>query len=132
MGKGYWLNPRSGRCEQVTTHDEWIREEKNAGAIGLPDEFYRRLMLQPSSAMDEIRTTALVGGLVRIRQHKRYISIQFWALADHVEEILQAVVKALEQLHVHPDELLKVDNLCLRNSVSLSLRQFQSDQVVFQ
>jgi hypothetical protein len=130
MGKG---NPQTGQCEEVTTHDEWIREEKNARSIGLPDHYYRQIKLLPNSAIDETRTTALVGGLVRIRQHKRYTSIQFWSVSDQVEGILQAVVKGLQQLQVHPDELLKVDNLSLGKSESITLRELQaSDQAVCQ
>jgi hypothetical protein len=121
MGAGHWLNPTTGRREQVTTHDGWIRDEKNAETIGLPDRHYRQIMLLPDSAIDEIRILALQGGLVRIRQHKRYTSVQFWATAGQVAAILQAVLRALEELEVHPDERLDIDNLLRRESVSITL-----------
>ena len=132
MGAGHWLNPTTGQCEQVTTHDEWIRDEKNAVSIGLPDFIYRQIRLLPGSAIDEIRILALRGGLVRIRQHKRYTSVQFWAEADRVETILYSVVRALEALEVHPDERLEVDNLLLSDSMSITLRALQAGEAVFQ
>ena len=116
----------------VTTHNDWIRDAKNAKTIGLPDEFYHRIMQLADSAIDEIRLLALQGGLVRIRQHRRYTSVQLWAMGDKVEAVLQAVVRALVELEVHPDERLEIDNLCVGTSVSINLRGLQSDQAVFQ
>jgi len=126
MGAGHWLNPTTGQCEQVTTHDGWIRDEKNADSIGLPDHLYRQIMLLPESAVDEIRILALRGGLVRIRQHKRYTSVQFRATADQATEVLQAVLRALAELEVHPDERLEIDNLLLGDSVSITLRALRN------
>ena len=133
MGAGHWINPKTGRCALVTTHNDWIRDEKNAKSIGLPDHRYRDIMTLPDNAIDEIRILALRGGLVRIRQHRRYTSVQFWAAIGDVEAIRQAVVRALAELEVHPDERLEIDNLLLGESVSLTLRALQtSDQAVFQ
>jgi hypothetical protein len=135
MGAGHWLNPTTGQCEQVTTHDEWIRDKKNANSIGLADDLYRQIMLLPATdnaAVDEIRILAVQGGLIRIRQHKRYTSVQFWVMIDQVDETLQAVLRALAELGIHPDERLQVDNLCLGESASVTLRALQNDQAVFQ
>jgi hypothetical protein len=133
MGAGHWLNSATGECARVTTHDGWIRDEKNAASIGLPDHLYRQIMLLPDSAVDEIRILALKGGLVRIRQHKRYTSVQFWAAVDKVVAILQAILRALEELQIHPDERLEIDNLLLGESVSITLRALRtSDQAVIQ
>jgi len=98
MGARHWLNPTTGRCEQVTTHNDWIRNAANAKSLGLPDSLYRQIMLLPDSAVDEIRILALHGGLVRIRQQTHYTSVQFWASGNQVEAILQAVLRALEEL----------------------------------
>ena len=129
MGAGHWLNPMTHQCVQVTTHDGWIRDEKNADSIGLPGHLYRQIMLLPDSAVDEIRILALRGGLVRIRQHKRYTSVQFRATADQVTEVLQAVLRALAELEVHPDERLEIDNLLLGESVSITLRALQESDL---
>ena len=133
MGAGHWINPKTGQCLQVTTHNDWIRDATNAKSIGLPDHRYRDIMTLPDNAIDEIRILALKGGLVRSRQHRRYTSVQFWATAEEVETILQAVLRAVTELGIHPDEQLEIDNLLLGESVSLTLRALQtSDQAVFQ
>ncbi len=90
-------------------------------------------MLLSESAVDEIRILALQGGLIRIRQHKRYTSVQFHATADQATEVLQAVLRALAELEVHPDERLEIDNLSLGESVAITLRELrESDQAVSQ
>ena len=132
MGAGHWLNPVTGQCAQVTTHDEWIRDEKNADSIGLAQNLYRQIILLPDTAIDHIRIVALQGGLVRIRQHKRYTSVQFWAIADQIASILQAVLRTLDELKIHPDERLEIDNLLLGESVSITRRALQTSQAVFQ
>ncbi|MGO9107951.1 MAG: hypothetical protein ACLP9L_01850 [Thermoguttaceae bacterium] len=132
MGAGHWLNPTTGQCVQITTHNDWIRDETNADSIGLAEDLYRQIMLLPDNAVDEIRILALHGGLVRIRQQKRYTSVQFWALGDQVEAILRAVLRALEELEVHPDKRLEIDNLLPGDSVSITLRALQAGEAVFQ
>ena len=55
-GEGYGLDPDTGRCVKVeTTHDEWIREEKNARSMGVPEPVYQEIMTYPPEAVDEIR-----------------------------------------------------------------------------
>ena len=135
MGAGHWLNPKTGQYMEVTTHDEWIRNAENASNIGLADDLYRQIMLLPATdnaAVDEIRILAVQGGLIRIRQHKRYTSVQFWVMSDQVDETLQAALRALVELRIHPDERLQIDNLCLGESASVTLRELQSNQAVFQ
>ena len=132
MGAGHWLNPTTGQCVQVTTHNDWIRDETNADSIGLAEDLYRQIMLLPDTAIDQIRILALRGGLVRIRQQKHYTSVQFWATGDQVEAILQAVLRALEELKIHPDERLEIDNLLLGESVSITLRALRAGDAVFQ
>jgi len=132
-GPGHWLNPKTGQCFRVTTHDEWIRNAENASDIGLPDHLYQQIMRLPDqSAIEETRRLAVQAGLIRIRQHKRYTSVQFWVMGDQADATLQAVLQALAALGVHPDERLQIDNLCLGKSASVTLRELQSDQAVFQ
>jgi hypothetical protein len=127
MGAGYWLNPSTGMCVRVaTTHDEWVRDKQNADHIGLPGECYHQIMRHPATAVDEIRLLALDWGLVRIREHPRYVSVQFKAQPHRVNRILGAVIAALEDAKVHPDTRLVIDNLLLHDSASLTLTSLQS------
>jgi hypothetical protein len=124
QGPGYWLNPDTGQCVRVaTTHDEWVRNEANAEGIGLSQAAHQKIMQYPPTAIDEIRMVAVQAGLVRIREHERYTSVQFAAQPDRVTPILRAVVVALTELEVHPDTVLKIDNLLLHDSASLTLAE---------
>ena len=119
---GYWLNPNTGKCVRVeTTHDAWVRDRTNAEAIGLPEAAYDAIMKHPATAIDEIRIVALDWGLVRIREHPRYTSVQFSAQPFQVKAILRAVVVALVDLKLHTDTTLVIDNLLLSDSATLGL-----------
>ena len=123
MNDGHWLNPKTGLCLQVTTHNDWIRIQVNAESIGLSDELYHQIMLLPVMAIDEIRIVALQGGLVRIRQQHRFTAVQFWATPDQVVGILEAVVQALQKLQLYADERLIIDNLLPQTTMVVSLRE---------
>ena len=123
---GYWLNPNTGKCVRVeTTHDVWVRDRANAENLGLPEAAYDAIMKFPETAIDEIRIVALDWGLVRIREHPRYTSVQFSARPFQVKAILRAVVVALVNLKMHPDTMLKVDNLLLNDSATLGLGELE-------
>ena len=77
------------------------------------------------TAIDLIRVAAVRFGLVRIREHRRYISVQFMAEAERVEAVLVAVAKALTGLRIHEDTFLVVDNLLLGESRSITLGGLQ-------
>jgi hypothetical protein len=77
------------------------------------------------TAVDEIRMAALAWGLVRIREHPRYVSVQFAAHPHRVTPILRAVLVALTDVRVHPDTTLKIDNLLLNDSVSIGLSDLE-------
>jgi hypothetical protein len=127
MGAGYWLNPSTGMCVRVaTTHDEWIRDKGNTDRIGLPEECYHQIMRHPATAVDEIRLLALDWGLVRIREHRWYTSVQFKARPDRVKPILGAVIVALNDVQIHPDTRLVIDNLLLHDSASITIAGLQS------
>lgn len=126
MGAGYWLNPDTAMCVQVaTTHDEFIRDRANAKSIGLSEDCYTQIMQYPSTAVDEIRLAAVREGFVRLREHPRYLSVQFSALPQRVTLVLKAVVGALIERTIHLDTMLVVDNLLSGDSVSITLRELQ-------
>ncbi|MGO9113413.1 MAG: hypothetical protein ACLP9L_29635 [Thermoguttaceae bacterium] len=126
MGAGYWLNPETGMCVQVaTTHDEFVRDRANAMSIGLSKGCHAQIMRYPPTAIDEIRLSALREGMVRLREHRRYLSVQFTALPQRVALVLKAVVVALTELKIHLDTMLAVDNLLSGDSVSITLRDLK-------
>ncbi len=126
MGAGYWLNPHTGLCVQVpTTHDEFVRDRTNAKSIGLSEGCYAQIMQYPATAVDEIRLAALHEGLVRMREHPRYLSVQFATEPQRVKLILESVLVALTDRKIHLDTMLKVDNLLSGDSVSITLRELQ-------
>jgi hypothetical protein len=119
---GYWLNPETGQCVRVTTtHDEWIRDRQNAEDLGLPEAVYREIMRFEPTDIDPIRLAAVRCGLVRIREHRRHISVQYLAAPERVGAIVDAVAKALTGLGIHPDTRLIVDNLLLGETVEITL-----------
>jgi hypothetical protein len=123
---GYWLKPETGECERVTTHDEWVRDQKNAERLGLPPEVYAEIMRHPPTAVDEIRILAVNCGLVRIREHPRYTSVQFSAEPHRVDLVLRAVVKALHGVGIHPDTRLVIDNLATGDRTAMTIRELES------
>jgi hypothetical protein len=127
MGVGYWLNPETGMCVQIdTTHDAWVRVKDNADRIGLSESCHKRIMEYPETAIDEIRLAALHGGLVRIREHRWYLSVQFAAQSEQVKPVLEAVFAALVGLKIHPDTRLVIDNMLLNDSTAIPLGVLQS------
>lgn len=124
---GYWLNTQSGKCVQVeTTHDDWVRDKKHAEDLGLSGKVYDEIMRYSPTAIDEIRLLALQGGLVRIREHPRYVSVQLMSEPQQVASILKAVVVALTTLKMHPDTTLKIDNFLLSDSVIIGMGELET------
>jgi hypothetical protein len=124
---GYWLNPGNGQCTQVsTTHDEFVRDRTNAESLGLSDSAFSEIMSYPPTALDEIRLVAVRNGLVRIREHRRHVSVQYMAELERVQPLLRIVVTALRGVGIHPDTWLVLDNLLLHDSKSMMLGQLEA------
>ena len=119
---GYWLNPERNQIVKVaTTHDEWLRE--HALDLGLPEAAYQEIMSYAATDIDPIRMVGLRYGLVRVREHKWHVSVQFAADSGRSPQVIQVVATALTGLGIHPDTFLVIDNLLLNESRSLTLRE---------
>ena len=120
---GYWINPDSGLIAQVTeTHDAWIRDRQHAADLGLTDADFQEIMSYAASAVDEIRLVAMRRGrLVRVREHRLWVSVQHWTEAKRVGMVLAAVVRALLEVGLHPDSMLHIDNLLTGDSRAIML-----------
>ena len=100
---GYWLNVERNQIVKVaTTHDEHIRDRTNAAILGLPEAAYEEIMSYAATEIDPIRLVAVRHGLVRIREHKWHVSVQFAADSDRSPQVIQLVATALTGLGIHP------------------------------
>ncbi len=121
---GYWLNPETGLLVKVsTTHDAWVRDRANATALGLPEAVFQEISSYAATDIDPIRLAACRCGLVRVREHRRHVSVQYWTEADLSPQVIRAVAKALADLGIHPDTRLEIDNLQLGESRAVTLRE---------
>jgi hypothetical protein len=119
---GHWLNPDTGLIVKVaSTHDEWLRDRQHALDLGLTEADYQEIMSYPPTDIDPIRLVGLRRGLVRVREHRRHVSVQFMAEAARVGIVLAATVRGLMEVGIHPDTRLIVDNLLLGDSRSVML-----------
>ena len=125
---GYWFHPERKLLVRVaTTHDEWVRDRANAEALGLPEAVYQEIMGYDPADIDAIRLAACRCGLVRVREHKRHVSVQYAAEAERVGMVLGAVVTALIGAGIHPDSMLHIDNLLAGDSRSVTLGGLQAE-----
>lgn len=124
---GYWLHPERNQVVKVaTTHDDHIRDRANATALGLPETAYREIMSYAATEIDPIRMVGLRHGLVRVREHRRHVSVQFMAEAERAGLVLAAVATALIGLGIHADSRLIVDNLLTGDSQAITLASLQA------
>ena len=95
-GPGFWLDPRSGVLHRVTTHNDWLLDERNQAVVNLtPTQVCVLLSLDPAIELDEIRMIGVMAGLIRFRDYGNRLSVQFHASPSEVNAVLRAVVKAI-------------------------------------
>ena len=105
------------------------RDRQHATDLGLPEAAWQEIMSYSPTNIDPIRLAAVRCGLVRIREHRRHVSVQYWAEAERADAVLAAVVKALTGLEIHPDTRLEIDNLLAGDSRVATLGGLQADVV---
>lgn len=122
MGVGYWFDPRRKQCWTVDRHELWVLDERNAKTAGISQEVYEHLLtLDSSLGMDEIRMAAINVGLVRIRDHGNYVSVQFASEQDR--EVLRSIHGLLEGVFQFPEMELAIDNFTTQASTRITLRE---------
>lgn len=122
MGFGYWLDPVKQQAWNVGRHELWVLEQRNAQAAGIPQPVYEHLLtLNPSEDQDEIRLAAIQAGMVRIRDHGNYISVQFAAERNRLRDVLLSVHKFLVEKTNDKYADLVIDNFPTGESTRLSL-----------
>ena len=103
--------------------------------MGVPEPVYQEIMKYPPEAVDEIRLLALHCGLVRMREHRDRLSVQFAAERPRLPSVLKAIVTALEEMKFHPDTRVEMDDLLLGDSAAMTVggmrKRVESGQAVF-
>ena len=125
QGNGYWINGRTGQYAKVTRHEQWLKDEKNLTAFGLTDLIP---VLAPYNAFnpqqtDEIRMIGLRAGLIRIRDNKGTIAVQFSAPRGRVSDYLFHVLTCLEKEHEWGSQVW-LNNLQYSESVVVPWQEF--------
>ena len=122
MGAGYWFDPRMKRSWTVDRHELWVLDERNAKTAGISQEVYEHLLtLDSSLGMDEIRMAAINVGLVRIRDHGNYVSVQF--AAEQVREVLRSIHEFIAGVFMWTETELAIDNFTTQASTRITLRE---------
>ena len=122
MGVGYWFDPRTKQCWTVDRHELWELDERNAKTAGISQGVYGHLLtLDSSLGMNEIRMAAINVGLVRIRDHGNYVSVQF--AAEQVREVLRSIHEFIAGVFQWSETELAIDNFTSQISTRITLRE---------
>ncbi|MFN9984820.1 MAG: hypothetical protein ACK52S_04645 [Pirellula sp.] len=123
-GIGLWYNPQSDTVFPLGyfTHDEWLKSEERAEALGISFEMQQVILSETD--IDVIRLAATMEGMVRIRDHRRRISVQFY-VDGGLMELLHKILKVLENQDFDVTAPLDIDNLRTGESKSVSIVQLR-------
>ena len=122
MGAGYWFDPRTKQSWTVDRHELWVLDERNAKTAGISQEDYEHLLtLDSSLGMNEIRMAAINVGLVRIRDHGNYVSVQF--ASEQVQIVLRSIHEFLSGVFKWPETEFHIDNFTMQASTRITLRE---------
>lgn len=125
MGIGLWYNPRTDKVFNVGTfgtHDDWLKKEENAVALGLRPETIKLIsgLSSDPDSVDLIRTAAVQDGMVRIRDYNNRISVQFQARRG-VRDLLFKLHKLLAN-YFGPYSYVTINNMTTGESTGLSIQ----------
>lgn len=139
MGKGFWLDPDDNTMYPVAKfrdrHEWWLLDADNQRKVNLRpntiaalDELKAKAM-EPGTAVpaDEIRLIGVKAGLIRIRDFRNNIVVQFHARRGRVRDVLWSVFLGMDKV-MSPSKFAEVviHNLHDNDSNRLSWSQFQS------
>jgi len=127
QGPAYWLNPKTRLHFRVIEHATWIFDHKNARSAGLPERYIRAIrQFDPIRNEDEVRLLAVMGGLVRTREHfeeTQYTTVQFYAGCADLFAILAAVAVMLRETSADQFADVRLHNLRFNGRGHLYLDQ---------
>ena len=125
--KAYWLNPKTGRFFAVGSHARWIASADNAREIGLPPSVCAEISrLNREEERDDIKTLAIIVGLIRIRDGRGRVAIEFYAAREAIHSVLLAVKEMLNHvLDLPGDRELEFGNLKYQESLVIGKNEFE-------
>ena len=111
-GRGYWLDAKNGALYRVTTHNDWLLNLRNQEKVRLTPKQVEVLgFLDPVKEIDEIRMVGVMAGLVRLRDYRNRLSVQFYAPESEVNAVLQAIVREIPEVTDDNSPFLTIQNL---------------------
>jgi len=111
-GPGYWLDLHDGTLHRVSTHDDWLLDPENQQKVRLAEGQVEALTsFDRVTEIDQIRMVGLLAGLVRIRDYRTRVSVQFLVPTANVREVLDAVQKVLPRVTSDECPFLTIQNL---------------------
>lgn len=145
MGKGFWLDPDDNAVYPVDAyrnrHEWWLLDADNQRKVNLRQntiDALNKLKVQADDAItnggavpaDEIRMIGLRAGMIRVRDWRNNIVVQFHASRSRVRNVLWSIFMGLDKaLSPHPNAEIVIDNIATNDSVRLSFKQFQKKLV---
>ena len=108
QGEGYWIRAKDGKIDQVSRHEQWLKDDKNLQSFDLLD--YKPLLDEYQASnpqhQDEIRLIGMKAGLVRVRDNAGTISIQFDLPRNAVTAALYNVGQVLRSVRLWGNEVV--------------------------
>ncbi len=99
IGEGYWLNPANRNWVLVSRHELTMCDEARMNELGLDPriiEAAQRISPYSPEGEDQLRRLGIKSGLIRVRDHGNYISVQFDAPATAEASLLRFVFEFFE------------------------------------
>jgi len=120
MGRGIWLNPKTGVWLDVSVHAATLKDAASARRLSLPEDVIEQIQhLSPfyKPQHDRIRMLGIESGLVRFRDQGRELVIQYKAPPKDEREVLKAVYNTIVQIPDYASAWqLRIDNFATRET----------------
>ena len=124
---GFWLDQTSRQLYRVSTHNDWLLDPVNQRQVGVPDHWVRVLnSLDRQCEIDEIRMIGLMLGLIRFRDYRDSLHVQFYASGTKAKDCLKAAADFAPQATIDKFPLLKIQNLFHDGVAQIELSELRS------
>lgn len=130
QGDGYWLPGDTDAAFLIDEHARWITQPENARASGLSADLQHQLHgLHWQRDRLRILLTAMAGGLIRVRDHRSFVTFEYTAHRPQENARLCRVHRFLRDTYgAGPFTALRIHNL--RSGEGLRLRWDRFDSAM--